>query len=514
MTEARVGNRTRYPGGPSGYHPMQPSPRDRPRLEPERRLAAVIAVQQEVAMADLDLANVMALITRRAMELTAASGAVVEMREGDEMVYRSVAGFAEPFVGLRLSARASISGLCVEQRVALRSDDTETDDRVDRAACRRVGVRSMIVVPLMLRDRTVGVLKVMSAEPAWFVDEDTSTLQLMAGLIAAALAHAAAFEAKTRAEQRRTAELEALLANAPLGIAFFDREHRYVRINRMLAELNLKSPEEHLGRTIVEVLGAYGRPFDEKVAEVFETARGVEWEVSARLGAAIRARDEFVSVASHELKTPLTSLQLQVEGLRRALARGRDATTDERVRKFSEQTSRQTARLGQLVDDMLDLSRIATGKFAIDPGPMDLATTVQEVVDRLRPQLEAANGEVRLRLEPAPGQWDRQRLEQVVSNLLTNAMRYGKGAPVTVELRRLPDAVLLTVRDQGIGIASRDLGRIFERFERAISASEVSGLGLGLFISRQIVDAHHGRIWAESELGKGAAFHVRLPLKA
>jgi len=927
----------------------------RPRREPAEHLAAVIAVQQEIATAELDLEHTMSLVTRRSMELTHAGGGVVEMLEGEDMVYRAVAGSAEPHAGFRLRARASLSGLCVAQREVLRSDDTDEDPRVDRAACRRIGIRSMIVVPLMFKDRAIGVLKVTSSQPGWFHAEDASTLQLMAGLIAAAVAHAQAFEAQARAERLRTTQLESLLANAPFGIAFFDREHRYVRVNRALAEANGRAVEDHLGRTITEILGEQGRtagdlvdavfrsrapehaelsaevaPGDERhwlvgmfplfedegdlqlvgsyvvdmterkrnerelqrtnalvnaiitassdgiylkdresrlqflnpavlqlidrpleqvlgkndveflgpqaqsildtdrrimeqgepetveemvtvggtthvflsskspyrgpdgevigligvskdithrkrgeqqlraaldileqhraqleavfqavkdgimvfdrdgrvmllneseaqicgyasaaemrrdldyFASVFELAEiggpvisvadwpvsrvlagesirdrqlharrrdtGQEWffsfsgepvrdesgnlrmgvlitrditayknaelsiregaerfrtladnitqlawmadergnvfwynkrwydftgtsgdvipqwgwpeaqhgdhaervvaklercfasgefwedtfplraadgtyrwflsrampirdaegrvirwfgthtdvtdqrEIEQRLREAIRARDEFVSVASHELKTPLTSLQLQVEALRRSLLRAEEARArgeslgipEERIRKFAEQTGRQTARLGQLVDDMLDISRIASGKFGVEREAMDLTATVNEVVDRLRPQLEAANGGVAVRApEPVRGLWDRHRIEQVLSNLLTNAMRYGKGAPIEVSLERRGDVAHLAVTDRGMGIAPENLGRIFDRFERAISANEVSGLGLGLFISRQIVEAHNGRIWAESTLGKGASFHVELPI--
>lgn len=140
---------------------------------------------------------------------------------------------------------------------------------------------------------------------------------------------------------------------------------------------------------------------------------------------------------------------------------------------------------------------------------------VVDIVDRMKPQfIEASCGEPVLSIEMGEyfGEWDRERIEQVVNNLLNNALRYAKGKPVAVNLKKINNNVQIEVKDSGPGIAKEDFKSIFEKFERKIDANEVSGLGLGLFIVKEIVQAHHGEIWVESELGKGSSFFINLPM--
>jgi signal transduction histidine kinase len=236
-----------------------------------------------------------------------------------------------------------------------------------------------------------------------------------------------------------------------------------------------------------------------------------EQRARQQLEAAVRARDEFLSLASHELKTPLTSLMLQTQLLQGRLDRGQPLAP-EGVGKLLAQTARQARRLARLVEDMLDISRIAAGRLTLEKETFDLAALTSEVVAKLEPQLTGAGCEVSVHApEPVRGAWDPYRLEQVLTNLLTNAARYGASAPVEVSVRRLEHHAELRVRDQGRGIAKPDQERIFRKFERAVDRSEVSGLGLGLFIVREIVDMHGGTVHVESDPGKGATFIVLLP---
>ncbi|MFN7132574.1 MAG: PAS domain S-box protein [Myxococcales bacterium] len=230
---------------------------------------------------------------------------------------------------------------------------------------------------------------------------------------------------------------------------------------------------------------------------------------------AIRSRDEFLSIASHELKTPLTSLKLQAQVRARSLERGELAAfTPERLKKSVEHDVRRIDRISRLVDDMLDIARITSGKLHLEREQTDLCALVREVVERFSLILEATATPMHLEsCDAVVGEWDRFRLEQVVTNLLTNAVRYGAGRPLRVEIGRAGPYAYFSVRDQGIGIAPEAHERIFLRFERAVSANDVSGLGLGLYISRQIVEMHGGRILVESDVGKGATFRVELPLR-
>ncbi|RZA09805.1 MAG: PAS domain S-box protein [Proteobacteria bacterium] len=230
--------------------------------------------------------------------------------------------------------------------------------------------------------------------------------------------------------------------------------------------------------------------------------------------AAVIARDEFLSIASHELKTPLTSLKLQSQIFTRMVQKGDPRAYDPtRLNAVMDQTTRQVTRLTRLVDDMLDISRIRTGKLSITLEPGSFAELVRESAERMQPLFrkeKAPDPQVTI-LADGSVNLDTVRMEQVINNLLTNALRYGKGSVVEVQLEESDSALILKVSDQGIGIDQANLEKIFDRFERAVSANEVSGLGLGLFISRQIVRAHGGRIWAESRAGKGTSFYVELP---
>ncbi|NMO22486.1 GAF domain-containing protein [Pyxidicoccus fallax] len=225
--------------------------------------------------------------------------------------------------------------------------------------------------------------------------------------------------------------------------------------------------------------------------------------------AAVRLRDEFLSVASHELKTPLTSLKLQHGLIDRALGGESRGKVGPRLTTAMRQVQRLTA----LVDSLLDVSRLSLGKLALEPTDVDLGQAVRDAVDRMEEVFAQAGCSVCVDAPgPLPGRWDSLRLDQVLVNLLTNAAKYGAGRPVRVEATcEGEDTVRLSVSDEGIGIAAEDLPRLFGRFERAVSDRHYGGLGLGLYISRQIVDAMGGRIEVESRPGAGSVFTVRLP---
>ncbi|MCP3140482.1 ATP-binding protein [Pyxidicoccus sp. QH1ED-7-1] len=227
--------------------------------------------------------------------------------------------------------------------------------------------------------------------------------------------------------------------------------------------------------------------------------------------AAVRLRDEFLSVASHELKTPLTSLGLQHVLIERAVSEG---VLDKAHARLAASV-RQVNRLGSLVGSLLDVSRISLGKLALEPSEVDLAQVVKDGLERMEAVFLQAGSIPRPSLEPGVrGWWDGSRLEQVVVNLLSNAVKYGAGKPVVIQVDSEPGWGRLCVRDEGIGISAEALSRLFGRFERGVSDRHYGGLGLGLYISRQIVEAMGGTITVQSELGHGARFTVRLPLLA
>jgi signal transduction histidine kinase len=240
--------------------------------------------------------------------------------------------------------------------------------------------------------------------------------------------------------------------------------------------------------------------------------------IASELRQAVDARDQFLSVASHELKTPLTALRLQVQSLQRSVVRAPAAQfSPEQLKARFDAADRQVQRLVELIDTLLDVSRLQAGTLAFDVAELDLAALIADIVDRARPTAAAAGSSLTL-ASPAElrGHFDASRVDQVVTNLLSNAIKYGRGKPVTVtlSLARLPGGsrASITVRDEGIGIAPADQTRIFERFERAVSRTHYSGLGLGLWISRQIAETLGGTLTVESEPGKGARFTLSLPV--
>lgn len=229
---------------------------------------------------------------------------------------------------------------------------------------------------------------------------------------------------------------------------------------------------------------------------------------------ALRARDEFLSIASHELKTPLTSLKLKAQQFKRSINKhDSDAFSPKKVEELLSLTEDQVLRITRLVDDMLDVSRIRSGHLNIERESFDLKDLIEEVFVRLKTHFEFSGYKLPKFIHDGSfvGSWDRLRIEQVITNLLTNAIRYGLKNPITVSLEHVDEFIRIKVLDHGIGIEESTKEVIFNRFSRAINANEVSGLGLGLFITKQIVLAHGGSIWVESNDGLGSKFIVQLP---
>lgn len=378
--------------------------------------------------------------------------------------------------------------------------------------------------------------------------------------------------AQTQREQAYRRELEqstirqstetrmSLIADAvPAFISYVDASGRYRFANAAYQSWFGLTPNEVLGKTLPDVLGASftkaGPYLDQVLAgnsvryrnsvvapsgqeRFFEadyipdkssagTVNGfviIGHDVTERtlaesaLEAAVRARDDLISICSHELRTPIASMKLSTQIVKRSLDSGApDAFSKERVVKMVAQADRQLNRLTRLIEDMLDFTRISGGRLMLNPSQFDLSELAAEVMERMASQIEMASVSSNLVTHgPLFGSWDRFRLDQVITNLISNAIKYGSGKPFTVEvgtetLANRQSAVIF-VRDQGIGVLPEDQQRIFKPYERAVGINNISGLGLGLFISSEIVEAHAGRLELTSDLGQGSEFKVRLPL--
>lgn len=237
-------------------------------------------------------------------------------------------------------------------------------------------------------------------------------------------------------------------------------------------------------------------------------------QTQADLQHALKMRDEFMSMVTHELRTPLGVMALEVIARRQRLERGDLAWfSAERLQAMLDKDDRQVRSMTRLIEDMQDISRLQHGMLSIHPRRTDLGELARRVVADFEPQYR----QVPLRLSTLPGivgEWDDSRIAQVLVNLLSNALRYGEGKPVSVDVA-LTDGGLarLAVADQGPGIAREAQQKIFERFERLGASARGPGMGLGLYISRQFAEAHGGSLTVHSAPGEGACFEVLLPLR-
>jgi signal transduction histidine kinase len=243
--------------------------------------------------------------------------------------------------------------------------------------------------------------------------------------------------------------------------------------------------------------------------------RAVVDESESARAEAIAARDQFLTIASHELRTPLAAAQLQIQSLRRFLEREAQPDAVRVLEPRIAATAATVERLGALVDALLDVSRIVTGRLELERQSYDLSEAVCAAIARFSDAARRAGST--LTVDAAPGIWargDRLRVEQVLASLLSNAIKYGQREPIAVALRRAGDRAVISVEDHGVGIAPEVQARVFERFERAGAPSQYGGLGLRLWIARHVVTASGGSIRLESAPGRGSTFTVELPADA
>ena len=365
---------------------------------------------------------------------------------------------------------------------------------------------------------------------------------------------------RTHAEEElhaRTQQLGALLTSAPLGVAYFDREHRYVQINDVLADMNGMPAAAHLGRRMEELLPSLAPAVTRCIDEVFATGIAVGnveamgetprepgvtrvwlngfypvrdranrvvtvgcWateitglkQAEQVLRDADRRKDQFLATLAHELRNPLAPVRNAVRVLQR------DDAPDSMKSAACEMIDRQTGHMVRLVDDLLEASRITTGKLELRREQCFIGSVIQLAVEAVWPQVERVGLQLAVALPPQRLQLsaDPVRLVQVFANLLTNACKYtDSGGHIWLTVEREGDEAVVRIRDDGIGIAPDRLAYMFEMFsqdERALARSE-GGLGIGLALSKGLVELHGGRIQARSDgVGHGSEFIVRLPL--
>lgn len=250
---------------------------------------------------------------------------------------------------------------------------------------------------------------------------------------------------------------------------------------------------------------------ENQLKEIIQSERKAKEEAQE----AIRARDEFLSIASHELKTPLTTIILRIQStLDSILNQSLANFSGEKLVSSLNIAHEQTRRLQSLIKDLLNFSLITTGKLDLELKEDNLTELVKSVVNRFEDHLTLAGSSVKIEAsDEIKGLWDQVRIDQAISNLLTNAIKYGEGSPIEITVKKDGDKAKITIADKGIGIDPKLQKTIFDRFKRATSETRFQGLGIGLFIVKQIVEAHGGKVYIKSKLGDGSKFTIELPIR-
>ncbi len=509
-------------------------------------LKGMLEVQTLINEANFDLEVFMQRVVDVAQRLTRAKGVVIEIVEGDEMAYRCTSASISRHVGLRIKRQGSLSGQCIEEGRALRCDDATIDPRVDKEACRQVGVLSMVCTPLFQNGRAVGVLKVMDGEAHAFNADDEFLLNLLSSALGAALGRQIAVEALRASEETFRLAME----NASIGMALVTPAGRFMKVNAALCELlgytdaellagdfqSLTHPAdlEHdlellqqvlrgetqryrlekryfhkSGRTVWALLSvslvrdAHGQP-NYFISQIQDVSEQREME---------RVKSEFISTVSHELRTPLTSIRGSL-GLVLGAMPGQ---LPPQARNLMEIAQSNSDRLILLINDILDIDKITTGNMRFDLQARSLAAITQAAardneayVKKLGARLviEPIDAELRIRV-------DEDRYVQVLTNLLSNAAKFSPaGEAVTVKVRVSGRVARVSVVDRGPGIPESFRARVFEKFSQLDSSStrKSGGTGLGLHIARELVEHMGGRIGFDSVENAGSTFWIEFPV--
>jgi PAS domain S-box-containing protein len=425
---------------------------------------------------------------------------------------------------------------------------------VDQAWVKREGLVAFAGYPLVVEDRIVGVMAMFSRQA--LPQASLQALAAVANAISLGIERSRAHEALQDSEQR----FRRVFDDGPIGMTLIDARGRFLRVNKALTAMVGYSERELLEKSFADLTHPddYGPDFTQFEAmlagklpsfsvekryvrkdgqiiwvHVFAsplkdkegkarfgmgmiediTARRLAadalHEAKDRAEAADRTKAEFLDIASHELRTPLTALRLHVQHARARLSKGHPVEP-----AALERMERQTGRLADMVNDLLDASRLERGRLQLHPVSLDLRGLVTTVTDDFRNRAPGRQLEVTLPSEPALVDADPARIEQVISNFLDNALKYSaEGTPVEVALALEPDQVRLSVSDKGLGIPVDQRAQLFNRFFRvdANVPRQQPGLGLGLYICRMIIKPHGGTIGVESEVGRGSTFQFTLP---
>lgn len=522
-------------------------------------LVSIIEIQQEVALSTLPMKDLMTLICERTQTITKAAGAVIEIVDGDDLVYAAASGTMGKYVGFRINSQGSMSGLAVRTKEVLHCRDSETDSRVDRVATRAVGARSMICVPLQQKDSPAGVLKVVHGEANRFGDAEVAALRLMANLLAARLAHAAASataESALASLRENERKFRTLFESAMNGF-ILSSEGILLEANQAACELFGYSPAEFRGRDLMDLVvpnerevqrqhvrnaavgsrevtcrrkdgsfftaDAIGRTIEmagltlrlSTFTDITEKKRAEQAlrESAEKSREAAAQKASFLANMSHEIRTPLNG----VVGMLQLLE---DTGLNEKQTEFARIAKQSADTLLTLVNDILDFSKLEAGKIQLENIAFDLHGLVLDLHKVLLPNAQAKSIQFKCDIDattPKGVQGDPTRLRQVLTNLTVNALKFTEQGGVRVRIASREGLIRFEVHDSGIGLDELAMARLFQPFTQGdISTTRnYGGTGLGLSICKQLVEQMQGRIGAESAgASRGSCFWFEVPLTA
>jgi PAS domain S-box-containing protein len=501
------------------------------RERTSRALAQQLARTGGLLATELDPAAVLEELVGQAPSLLGADAAAIHVLVGDELVTAAVAGAAtEAARGARSPVAGTPAGDVIQARAPLALADAERAGVVaDDDPVLASGRRAFLGVPLYATEGDLrGTLAVYEREPREWRDEEVEALVALAGNAAAVLANAELYQ-RVAIEKER---LDAILGNVADGIVAVDPSGQIVLWNRAAERVTGVPESEALGRPLVRVLGrdlAAGETAGDRLVPLprggeqiwLSVSEAVMHDRTGASGGRIYAfrdvsaeriveqmKTTFVSTVSQELRRPLTSIY----GFSETLLRQDVVFSDEERHTFLGYIAAEAARLTTIVDQLLSVARLDAGDLEVDLAPTDVRSVMTEAVETFK-GASVLNGHrfvLDVPDEPLDASVDREKLRQILDALMDNAVKYSPGGgTVTLAARRRPDAVELRVTDEGIGIAPDEHERIFRKFYR--SADAVGGSGLGLFIVQGLVRAMGGRIWVDSDAGRGASFVFQVP---
>ncbi|OQY26064.1 MAG: hypothetical protein B6I34_00685 [Anaerolineaceae bacterium 4572_32.1] len=531
-----------------------------------KQLEALYTLTREISVS-LDLDQVMERTLRIVSSAVGSShGSIMLMNEKDNtLTIRAILGRDRPLPpgGEPTPFRAGegVAGWVYENKQAILLDDVEQDPRWIKSKGQGARTRSLILAPLIVDLENYGVMTIADERPGFFTQEHLRLVNAAAGQVARAISNAQLYTYLSETaqqlgetlgrEQKEASKNRAILQSIADGVIVTDTQERIILINDAAERILGTRRQAAMGQDVRNVFAAFeagGRQemleameslaahplFAKDNPQIIQSSLAMEQAtISAHLAPVLSghefmgivsvfrditrevqadiAKTEFVSTVSHELRTPLTS----IKGYTDLLLGGAVGTLTENQERFMGIIRNNANRLTALINDLLDISRIESGRVELNLAPLDVSEVVEDVVSTLSAQIESKGLSLKVKVpdDLSLVHGDRDRLTQVLTNLVGNAYHYTLEGEIAVIVSQMSDVIRVDVSDTGIGIAAGDQGKIWDRFFRASHpvVEKEGGTGLGLSIVRMFIEMHGGRIWVDSEVGRGSTFTFILP---